>query len=82
MSCPRTQHSQLFRPVLKLRLIDPESSALTIRPPRLLRWPILEIIFFIFFCQGVGETNGRRPTNGDLAGFWDMVMIQVKSIQL
>jgi len=31
------------------------------------------------FCQGVGETNGRRPTNGDLAGFWDMVMIQVKS---
>jgi len=26
---------------------------------------------------GVGETNGRRPTDGDLAGFWDMVMIQV-----
>lgn len=34
-----------------------------------------ELIFI--FCQGVGETNGRRPTNGDLAGFWDMVMIQV-----
>ena len=32
----------------------------------------------MFFCyQGIGETNGRRPTNGDLAGFWDMVMIQV-----
>ena len=30
-----------------------------------------------FFWQGIGETNGRRPTNADLAGFWDMVMIQV-----
>lgn len=29
---------------------------------------------------GVGETNGRRPTNGDLAGFWDMVMIQVDDV--
>jgi len=30
----------------------------------------------------MGETNGRRPTNGDLAGFWDMVMIQVISFTL
>ena len=30
-----------------------------------------------YFWQGIGETNGRRPTNADLAGFWDMVMIQV-----
>lgn len=29
---------------------------------------------------GIGETNGRRPTNGDLAGFWDMVMIQVEDV--
>lgn len=29
---------------------------------------------------GVGETNGRRPTDGDLAGFWDMVMIQVDDV--
>lgn len=29
---------------------------------------------------GVGDTNGRRPTNGDLAGFWDMVMIQVDDV--
>ena len=35
-------------------------------------------MFVLFLCyQGIGETNGRRPTNGDLAGFWDMVMIQV-----
>ena len=46
----------------------------------LLNWK--QVIIFVF-CQGVGETNGRRPTNGDLAGFWDMVMIQVISwIQL
>lgn len=29
---------------------------------------------------GIGETNGRRPTNADLAGFWDMVMIQVDDV--
>ncbi|KAK3732881.1 hypothetical protein QZH41_018668 [Actinostola sp. cb2023] len=30
--------------------------------------------------QGIGSTNGRRPTNADLAGFWDMVMLQVDDV--
>lgn len=29
---------------------------------------------------GIGDTNSRRPTNGDLEGFWDMVMIQVEDV--
>ncbi|EDO42906.1 predicted protein [Nematostella vectensis] len=29
---------------------------------------------------GIGDLNGIRPTNADLAGFWDMVMIQVDDV--
>ncbi|XP_031559158.1 disks large-associated protein 1-like [Actinia tenebrosa] len=32
------------------------------------------------FNLGIGSTNGRRPTNADLEGFWDMVMIQVDEV--
>ena len=39
VSCPRTQYGDPARPELKPGPLDPESNALTIRPPRLLLIP-------------------------------------------